>query len=112
MELTYLYECPVHGEMEIQHSIKADRKKQRCPRVIRGRVAISVGPDGIPTGEAGKRYERPCGEKLEPRVIRHDTYRGDVRPAIFVGHQWDFKKAPRWTHGVIDKGKKDPTAVR
>jgi len=84
MALTYLYECPEHGEMEIQHGMRVDRRRQRCPT---------------------------CRKRLKPLVIHHDTYRGDVRPFIGKGHNWHYKTQKLWKEETVKVGTPDPVAV-
>lgn len=85
--MTYLYECPVHGEMELEHRITEDRKEQFCL------LAVATNDLGFDV----------CGESLKPLIGRHDTYRGDVRPAVFRGNHWHFKTQKAWTHETVEQ---------
>lgn len=94
MKLTYLYECPDHGELELEHSIHEDRKTKRCKVLLDRTVGAAT-----------------CGALLKPLIGRNENYRGDVRPAIFRGPNWDFKALPKWKHETARVGSADPVAV-
>jgi hypothetical protein len=108
--VTYLYLCPIHGELELEHRITADRAAQRCPELIKVK-ARGRGCDRTTT----------CGKPLKP-LIALGAHSRDL-PAVFKGRDWPRKQSMQYRDaGTIDladgdyneqkKAKRDKVAVR
>lgn len=101
--MKYAYQCARHGEVELDHRITEDRKKQYCPRLVRSK--------------AGKGKTLPCGAHLKPLIVM-GTHNRDW-PAVFKGYHWPRQESLQYRNiGCNEKGPngepyrhRDPIAV-
>jgi hypothetical protein len=80
----YLYDCRVHGELEIEHRITEDRKARACPK--------------------------GCGETLKPLISSGGAHKD--HPAVFRGGGWEFKDQPQYKEYHVTTTRDDPLGTR
>lgn len=103
--MKYEYECPEHGEVELDHKITENRKLQYCPKRAQWDTTRPL---------------EVCGKHLKPLISQNSAITSG-QPAVFKGEIWERSRS--WKDaGTIDladgpyqeqvRAKRDPVAVR
>lgn len=100
--MRYEYECPVHGEVELDHPMTADRKGQRCPRTVMVRVRSEEElRTGVDTPGPAPHVHGTCNEPLKPLISARPELRD--MPANFVGRGWTRREGDSYRNaGTIE----------